>query len=352
MPRLWPLCFLFCISAFAQQAPAIRCESPVREFGSIPKGTRASHTFLLENVGTAPLTIASVQPSCSCTTAQLSRQILLPGQTAEMETVMDSTDFEGPLEKVVLVTSDDPVHPLLSLTLRAQVEHPYLLAPKAIRVQAMGRNATFEIPLRLTRKDGKSLPLQSAGVEGLPGFRLVALPDPNPSERAFILRYEGSTELGALTGRVRFTVEDPLLPTIQIPVQARVLEDLGIYPSRLELGEIQAGGTVAQPILVSLRSPAVGVHSVTCEPDLFTATLTPREAQAESPFLLQNGILQVNFSKGVEVRLHARPGAPAGAFEGRVSLLTSSPGQPRIVLPISGRIAPTSPRPAAPPRTR
>ncbi|MBI3130366.1 MAG: DUF1573 domain-containing protein [Acidobacteria bacterium] len=354
MLRTWPLCFLLWFSASAQPAPvpSLRCEAAVWTFGTIPKGTRASHTFILENAGTAPLTISSVQPSCSCTTAQLSRQILLPGQTAEVDTQMDSTDFEGPLEKLVFVHSDDPSHPTLPLTLRAEVEHPYLLSPKAIRVQSMGRHAVIELPIRVTRKDGRPIPIREATLEGLPGFRLLSLPGPTSSERAYTLRYEGGAEPGLISGRALFKVEDPLLPTFQIPVQVRVLEDVSVYPGRLDLGDFQAGEAVVQPILVSLRSPSVGLHSVVCEPDLFSATLTTRVPLQASPFLLQNGVLQVNYSNGVEVKLRARPGAPAGAFEGRIILLTSSPGQARIVLPISGRITPTSPRPEAPHHTR
>jgi hypothetical protein len=354
MLRTWPLCFLLWIAASAQPvpAPSLRCDTPVHAFGTLPKGTRARHTFLLENAGGTAVNITSVQPSCSCTTAQLSRQALLPGQTAEVETEMDSTDFEGPLEKLVFIHSDDPVQPLLTLTLRAQVEHPYALSPKAIRVQAMGRNAVFEMPIRLARKDGRPLRVQVASLEGLPGFRLVALPPPSPSEGAYSLRYEGNAQPGPLTGRAQFKVEDPLLPSFHLPVQVRVLEDVSVYPARLELGELKAGDPVAQAILVSLRAPAVGLHSIVCEPDLFTATLTNRSPLQEGPFLIQDGVLQVTFSNGIEVRLRARPEAPPGAFEGRIHLLTSSPGQPRISLPVSGRIAPTSPRPEEPHRTR
>jgi hypothetical protein len=50
------------------------------DFGKIPQGKPVSYTYEFTNTGKAPLIIASVNPTCGCTTQDYSKDAIAPGK--------------------------------------------------------------------------------------------------------------------------------------------------------------------------------------------------------------------------------------------------------------------------------
>lgn len=109
------------------------------------------------------------------------------------------------------------------------------------------------------------------------------------------------------------------------------------------LGRLAPGQAVMQPILVSLYHPALAVAAVTCDPDRFTVTITPRKTLSGSEFTpgrrFQDGAEFITLSRGVEVRLQAKADAPLGPFAGKLQISFTDPARPPRVIPFSGRLA-------------
>ncbi len=99
--------------------PKLVLDRPDHSFGEVRAGTPIRYTFKLKNQGQAPLRILSVKPTCGCMAGAYD-SLLAPGRTGQITlTVADTKPYSGRTVKTATVTTNDPQHQRLILTLRA-----------------------------------------------------------------------------------------------------------------------------------------------------------------------------------------------------------------------------------------
>jgi hypothetical protein len=92
-------------------APEIKFESEVIDYGSIDYDANGIREFKFTNVGKTPLTITSVTGECGCTATTIDgkpgwpQEPILPGKSGVIKVKYD-TKREGRFEKNVTVTSN------------------------------------------------------------------------------------------------------------------------------------------------------------------------------------------------------------------------------------------------------
>ena len=106
-----------------------RIELSETEFnlGTVPNTEPVSQTFQVRNAGQGTLEITGVSTSCGCTTAQVNKNRLGPGETAALTVTYDPQAHGGRTGRfmhVVYVRSDDPETPEASLTIWVTVTEP------------------------------------------------------------------------------------------------------------------------------------------------------------------------------------------------------------------------------------
>src|SRR5262249_19941213 len=107
----------------AGKPKAVAAEA-IKDMGTVAKGDKITSEFVIRNDGDAVLEITNVQPACGCTVADFDKTVP-PGKTGKGRTVVDTTNFAGPISKGVTVFTNDPDVPQIELTVRAKVE-PYI----------------------------------------------------------------------------------------------------------------------------------------------------------------------------------------------------------------------------------
>jgi len=112
--------------AFAD--PVIEVDSSVYNV-AIQAESLIEHTFTLLNTGDELLVISDVVPSCGCTTATLETYQLEAGQSIELPITIDTAGFSGLVTRVVDVFSNDPVTPILALTINIDAPEPTAISP-------------------------------------------------------------------------------------------------------------------------------------------------------------------------------------------------------------------------------
>jgi hypothetical protein len=138
------------------------------DFGQILQGSIVTHPYRLTDLGSSPLTLQRVVPSCGCTTALLGRTVLQPGEATELAVKFNATGYAGPVRKEVQVFSDDPRRPVVTLVFQASVmrdvEPPSRvvwledLAPREDRkVSVLYESGTGE-PIAVTAVEGTEAP--------------------------------------------------------------------------------------------------------------------------------------------------------------------------------------------------
>ena len=91
-------------------APQIGVDLAKYAFPDTVEGIAVEHTFVLSNIGDQELVIESAEPSCSCTkiAAELATRRLQPGQSVDLNAILDTNGLSGDEVKMLIVTSNDP----------------------------------------------------------------------------------------------------------------------------------------------------------------------------------------------------------------------------------------------------
>jgi hypothetical protein len=108
----------------AAKAPRIRVEPEAFDFGKTLPGKTLRKEFTLRNFGEAELVIERVTTTCGCTAAITANTRLEPGGATQLSVTLQTRSYSGKLERQVLVRSNDPKTPLLSVRVSATVEKP------------------------------------------------------------------------------------------------------------------------------------------------------------------------------------------------------------------------------------
>jgi hypothetical protein len=106
------------------KAPSIRVEPEGFDFGkALPEKTLRKE-FVLRNFGDAELVVESVSTTCGCTAALASDKRVPPGGSTQLRVTFETRSYTGKVERQVLVRSNDPKTPLLTVKVSATVEAP------------------------------------------------------------------------------------------------------------------------------------------------------------------------------------------------------------------------------------
>lgn len=110
MKKLLLTCTMLFVGAmaFAQEKQAeIKFEETTSSFGTITEGKLGEVEFEFKNTGNAPLVLTSVNASCGCTTPEWPKEPIMPGQTAKITGVYNSTGRgTGQISKSITVVSN------------------------------------------------------------------------------------------------------------------------------------------------------------------------------------------------------------------------------------------------------
>lgn len=101
--------------------PKISFRENVHDFGIVKEGMKVGYTFDFENKGTGILEIKNVNPSCGCTAAMVSSNVLQPGEKGTIKIEFDTANKNGKTSKTVSVISNDPEEPAKTLIFTADV---------------------------------------------------------------------------------------------------------------------------------------------------------------------------------------------------------------------------------------
>ena len=93
--------------------------------------------FTLKNTGTELLVIDKVRPFCGCTTVDLVKKELTPGEAVELHGKLNTRGFEGPVQKSIMIESNDAKTPKKILSINAVPEASRLMLTGVIIVLAV-----------------------------------------------------------------------------------------------------------------------------------------------------------------------------------------------------------------------
>jgi hypothetical protein len=87
-------------------APVIKFEKELYDFGVITEGESVEHEFKFKNEGKTPLIISDATATCGCTVPEYPTKPIKPGDGGIIKVVFNSQGKVGVQDKVVSITSN------------------------------------------------------------------------------------------------------------------------------------------------------------------------------------------------------------------------------------------------------
>jgi uncharacterized cupredoxin-like copper-binding protein len=89
-----------------EDAAVISFESGMYNFGKINQGEKVNHEFKFKNTGKSPLIITNATATCGCTTPDIPKAPVKPGESGVIKVVFNSAGKMGMQDKIVTITSN------------------------------------------------------------------------------------------------------------------------------------------------------------------------------------------------------------------------------------------------------
>jgi len=310
------------------KAPKLDVPEKVKDFGTVPQGETIRATFKLVNEGAAKLEVKAVRPTCGCTVAEFDREVA-PGRAGLVKAKVDTSAFTGPITKSILVLTNDPETPTVSLVVKANVK-PYLeVLPRPIvrfntvRGEAIEREVKVvtddSVDFKITKATA-SVPYITAAVHPLSGDELVA--GKYKVQYGVKLTLAEDAPIGAINATVMLHTTHPHAKTLTIKAFGVVRSLLHVTPSNIQFGSVEAkfkpGRNV---IIVNNRSEPVKITGAEVDDPAFTAEVKPIEE-----------------GKRYQVTVTVKADAKAGARSTTLHIHTTDPQHKELKIPIRASI--------------
>ena len=339
--------FLVAVAGYSVQAPATApaaakpadpkaapkpkavAVEPVADMGSVPKGDKVTHDFIIKNEGDADLMITNVQPACGCTVAEFDK-VIKAGQTGKVHAVVDTSSFSGPIAKGVSVFTNDPATPKIDLTLRAKVD-PYISAKPgyARYIVVQGESQEGTITQGLWAPDGSSWDI--TGVDSPFPYLKVTYREAKPEERVpeakgkqweIEMKLSNDAQVGPLADNVTVHTNHPKQKIVLIPVSGFVRPVMAVTPPVADFGKIE----LKEPLRKSLSIRNFATESI---------KVTSVESSLKG---IEGKLEPLTEGREYQVRVTLSPELGKGPFQGKLTFHTDSPKVPTLAVDIKGVI--------------
>ncbi len=124
---------------------------PVHDFGTLVLPGEGEHRFEIQNQGTADLKIEKKKTSCKCTISSLSREVIPPGESAEILVIWKtpSSWTKPKYVQTARIGTNDPLNPEISLRVEGRLVPEYRFADMALQFSPVSSHDSREQETRL-----------------------------------------------------------------------------------------------------------------------------------------------------------------------------------------------------------
>lgn len=148
--------------------PRISFQKPHHQFGIVNADQRPHWACTLTNTGDGVLHISRLESSCGCTSTNLGKETLLQGESTQIQIDFDPKNFLGPVKKTVLVHSNDPANPIVTLSFEAKVVRDIMAEPPLLHLHELLRTQSQKATFRLVSGNQKPVEVKEIKCPGAP----------------------------------------------------------------------------------------------------------------------------------------------------------------------------------------
>ncbi|HVL38976.1 MAG TPA: DUF1573 domain-containing protein [Fimbriimonadaceae bacterium] len=302
-------------------APQVELDPAAYTARPILQGEKIDFVVQISNVGASDLLVRA-EPDCGCLSVQPSLKVEA-GTSQLLRARLDSTEFVGDLRKRIFIYTNDPERHFIEIPVRVQVEPRFRLLSPVGRMLLVGeRGASFDVFLAV--EPGAGIEPTEVTLDGLPGTVRQErwsgeIADPELGEPArprsgykFSIELAGDVPPGRHASTLQIATSHPQFPVLRYTVQAQ--KGIVALPIQVYFGEVRHAKRA--PLLLSRPGVPFKILKIESSHPNFKAEFGPEEAAEHR----------------VAVQYDGR--ADAGDVSATLTVHTSDPSQPKVLVPL------------------
>jgi len=268
-------------SARSQGQPKMDIPETRHDFGRVFERKQYIHEFVVYNRGEADLTINSVRPGCGCTVTNFDK-LIGPGKQGKIEFVLDGEKVHDQFNKNATVSSNDPVHPTMTIAVEG-FEIPYLNIDPKGTIYLHGRYGEHVEQAMTISSNEKDLDFKILSVTSNIDDKVTYKVVPSPTPGAYELTVYKNPELPTLItyGNVYVHTNSKEAPNTPIQVHVITKGNITVSPAAVNFGPVKfgegagAGQAVTRAVILSKSTGDFTVKDVVLSNPNFTASVEP-----------------------------------------------------------------------------
>ncbi|HLN33316.1 MAG TPA: DUF1573 domain-containing protein [Gemmataceae bacterium] len=231
-------------------------EDLAKDFGSVPRGPAVTHPFRLTNSTGQTVHISGVRVSCGCTSAQVLRDTLAPGESTAIQATMDTHRFVGIKNVTIYVTFDQPQWEEVRLWVQANGRDDITVSPEAFALGRAKRGSSPSASVTIAFLDGQS---QILDVQRESNYVQTTLKEVRREAGNVAYQLTATVRPDAPVGKwfsdVWLKTNNPAMPRVRVPLNVEIESGLNVSPPAVTLGDVKPGGEAARKVIVRGTNP-------------------------------------------------------------------------------------------------
>ena len=250
-------------------APKIIFDQVVHDFGLVGPETTSLYEFTFKNTGTGTLRIEGIEPACGCTVPSLDKTEYAPGETGTLAVKYISDSQFGPTTKQLVVRTNDPANPQVTLAVNAKIAAKIDYEPKVLSLVLRQENAGCPA-IRLVSVDNQPFAITHFTSTG---DSISADFDPAQEATSFVLQPKVNLENleRTLNGVIEIGLSHPECKKVTVSVSTlprfrvspRTIIVRGAEPNQPITRTVRIQNNYNEPFEVASVSPQSGAITVT-----------------------------------------------------------------------------------------
>jgi hypothetical protein len=305
----------------------LEVDEPWVDLGSMVKGTVTTHTFVLRNTGSEPLTITRAFPSCGCTVTKFDETIP-PGGEGEVEATVDTATVTGRSSTSIGIFVEGHRQPAAVLELQYEVGQKLLAHPGYARWIYVQHEEQGTITQTVYSNDGADFDVLSVTppIDAID----VSFHEASPEERredvagsqwVVSATLDADAPVGTISGFLEVKTTHPLQKVVSIPVSGFVRPALFVEPANRHFGELE---------LAAPRTATYNIRNFATDPIALESATTDLPGVSAALEALEPG-------RNYKLVVRFDPASmEEGPFDGAVRISTDSEKIPVLTIDLAG----------------
>jgi hypothetical protein len=330
---LGALCSVAVVAAAqgAASGPNMVVPEKIKDVGTVAQGEVVEVDFRIVNEGGQPLQVKAVRPTCGCTVADYDEQIAA-GAEGMVKAKLDTKDFSGPISKSILIMTNDPREPTVSVVIKADVRPFVEVLPRPlIRFNAVQREPMSQkVVVVATEPDRKfeveavesSVPFLEPAVRKLSGNELISGKPGQQYEVSLALAKDAP--VGPVSAQLAIMTDHPKAEKVVVKVYGVIRAMINVTPTQVQFGTVDATARPGRNLIVvnnRTGNAAMEIGSMSLDNPAFDTSLTTIEEGRR-------------YQVTVKVKEDASPGDQTGTL----TIATNDPEFPELTVPVKATV--------------